>query len=307
MGALRSFFDPSLVESAGAAFIREDKVESALRRLMPKAHISKGSFTFRGRSELRDLAWNHMDQNHRPFIHRTYDDAARFYIGHKASFALTRRGPFVIPVFDGYYKENGFYQVMTLFGLVVVICVIECNGNEPDTRMDIGWMIASHPWLRFLHGPLNRRLLQLNDVQNKEDVEIRERRVALRAAGYRFTTDDPDFITANVRGNNVVFPVLAGTQTIPIGNILSADPVRIEVGDRAFVIRRREGVLDVWPGICLHEGAELCAKHVGAGTIKCPWHGLEFGARRLEAGGGDVVLCGARLRLEGAELLVSPA
>src|SRR5262249_52041416 len=154
-------------------------------------HITKGHFSYPARAELRDLVWNHMDQNHRPFIHRTYGDATRVHIGERSAFSLTRFGnwPVVLPVFDGQHKENGFYQILCLFGTIVVINIIECNATEQGNRMDIDWAIASHRWLRFLHGPLDRRLRRLNDVQNREDEVIRDRRVELRAAGYRFLTD----------------------------------------------------------------------------------------------------------------------
>ncbi len=215
---MHSFFDPNLLETWGGTFIREDKVDSSLKRLIPNCHITKGHFSYPSRSLKRDLAWNHMDQNHRPFIHRTYGDAMRVHIGEWSSFSLTRFGrwPVVLPVFDGYFRENGFYQVLCLFGLIVVVNVIECNGEGDDTRMDIDWAIASHRLLRFLHGPLNRRLIRLNDVQNREDDEIRDRRIALRAAGYNFATDQPDFVNSNTVGNNVIYPAVAASQAIPV-------------------------------------------------------------------------------------------
>ena len=107
---MRSFFDPTLIERRGVAFISENEIDRALGRLMPKARITKGRYTWPARAEQRDLVWNHMDQNHRPYIHRTYDDAMRLHIGAESAFSLTRFGhwPVVVPVFDGYHKDNGF-------------------------------------------------------------------------------------------------------------------------------------------------------------------------------------------------------
>jgi hypothetical protein len=45
MQSQRSFFDPALIEKWGAAFIREDKIDGALARLIPKVSITKGSFS----------------------------------------------------------------------------------------------------------------------------------------------------------------------------------------------------------------------------------------------------------------------
>jgi len=306
---VRSFFDPTLVEKWGAAFIREDKIEESLARLIPKVYVTKGRFSYPSRSEQRDLVWNHMDQNHRPLIHRTYGDAMRVFVGQQAAFSLTRFGnwPLVIPVFDGYHKENGFYQVMCLFGLIVVICIIECNADERGTRMDIDWAIASHRWLRFLHPALNRRLMRLNGMQNREDDEIRDRRIELRAAGYRFATDAPDFVNCNVMANNVVYPPLATSQSISLADFPEGALQRVEVADRTFLLRRQAGAVEIWPGVCPHEGAPLNAVDLRGSMLKCPWHGLEFGPRRLLSGGASATVCGARLELSGTKLSIGPA
>src|SRR5262245_20747179 len=100
------FFDPDLAEGVDDGFILERTLDDALRRLIPRAYISTDGFNCPSQAELRDLAWNHMDQNHRPLIHRTYGDATRIHIGRHSSFSLTRFGrwPVLIPVFDGYFK-----------------------------------------------------------------------------------------------------------------------------------------------------------------------------------------------------------
>ena len=307
----RSFFDSALLEKFGAAFISEDKVDEALRRLIPKAHITKGSFSCPGWAEQRDLLWNHMDQTHRPHIHRTYGEAMRLYIGERAAVSLTRFGswPIVIPVFDGHYKDNGFYQVLCLFGLIVVVNVIESNATPDGTRMDISWAIASHRLLRFVHPWLDRRLRRLNVVQNAEDDPIRHRRVELRGAGYRFATDAtdaPDFVSANAIANNVIFPSLTERAVVPLADIPAGQVHRIEVGRRAYLLQRRDDGIDVWPGICPHEGAALGPGDVDGRAARCPWHGLEFAPRRLRPGAGSIILCGARLSLSEQGLDVSP-
>lgn len=308
MPSNRSFFDPTLIEKWGAAFVREDKVDEALSRLIPNVRISKGSFSCPGYAEPRDLVWNHMDQNHRPLIHRTYGEAMRVYIGERGALSLTRFGnwPAVIPVFDGHFKENGFYQVLCLFGLIVVINVIECHTTTDGTRMEIGWAIASHRFLRFLHPLIDRRLRRLNVVQNLEDEAIRKRRTALRTAGYRFATDEPDFVNSNAMAHNVVFPPLAAPHSISVANLPEGRAQRIEFGDRAYVVRRAKETIEVWPGVCPHEGAALASEDLQGATVKCPWHGLEFGARRLKPGGQPVTLCGARLELSDGWLKAGP-
>lgn len=308
MQSTRSFFDPALLEKWGAAFIREDKVDESLHRLIPKAHISKGHFSCPGWAEQRDLLWNHMDQTHRPHIHRTYGEAMRLYIGERAALSLTRFGnwPIVIPVFDGHFKDNGFYQVLCLFGLIVVVNVIESNVTPEGTRMDISWAIASHRLLRFIHPYLHRRLHRLNVVQNAEDDPIRHRRVELRAAGYRFATDEPDFVSSNVIANNVAYPPLSAGRLVSLWDIPAQQTHRIEIGERAFLLRRTEEGVEVWPGVCPHEGAALNVSDVSGRAVRCPWHGLEFGARRLRPGGPSITVCGARLTLRDQGVDITP-
>jgi nitrite reductase/ring-hydroxylating ferredoxin subunit len=298
MQSQRSFFDPLLIEAQGAAFIRENDIDGALKRLIPKCFISKGSFSYPARAEQRDLSWNHMDQNHRPFIHKTYGEASRIFIGTTAAFSLTRVGrwPVTVPVFDGHFKENGFYQILILFGLVTIVNVIECNRDENGTRMDVSWTIASHRWLRLLHPMLHRRFVRLNVVQNREDDPIRDRRVALRGAGYQFKTNDPDFMNANAIGNNVIFPEISRPESILVKDLPEKQAVRVAVAQRAYLLSRDQDGVDVWPGVCPHEGAELDTKDLRSKLVTCPWHGLKFGGRRL-TNGRSVEICGALIEM----------
>jgi nitrite reductase/ring-hydroxylating ferredoxin subunit len=304
-----AFFDSALAQTMGSSgFIQEDKIDEALRQLIRRPHISKGQFNYPSQAELRDLTWNHMDQNHRPFIHRTYGDASRVHIGTHSGFSLTRFGrwPILIPVFDGYFKPNGFYQILVLFGLLVVVNIIECNPDGNRTRMNIRWTIASHRWLRFLHPLLHRRLIRLNDVQNREDDPIRHRRVALRAMGYRFKTDDPDFVNSNVIDNNTIYPAVAAAECIALTSLPQGQAIDVSIANRAFILRRDGPAVDVWPGVCPHEGAELKSEHLRGRTVTCPWHGLEYGPRHL-AKGQSIAICGARLEHVGGTIQVSMA
>lgn len=306
---MHSFFDPTLIERSGVAFIREDQIDKALGRLIPKVHITKGRYTHPAHAELRDLAWNHMDQNHRPFIHRTYNDAMRVHIGEEAAFSLTRFGkwPVVVPVFDGYYKDNGFYQVVCLFGLVVIVNFIAAHSAGERTYMEIDWAIASHRLLRFLHPALGRKLRRLNEVQNLEDEIVRDRRVALRANGYRFLTDNPNFVNSNAIGNNVVFPSVRIPQVVSLAGLQDGEIRRLEVDRRAYLVRRASDAVQIWPAVCPHEGAAIGPEHVRGNGIKCPWHGLEFGTRLLRPGAPGVTICGARVELKDVALHVSAA
>jgi hypothetical protein len=249
-----------------------------------------------------------MDQNHRPYVHRTYGDAMRLHIGVESAFSLTRFGnwPLVVPVFDGYHKDNSFYQVLCLFGLFVIVIFIEACADGERRYMQIDWAIASHRLLRFLHPLLDRRLRRLNDVQNDEDEMIRNRRIALRADGYRFLTDEPDFVNANAMGNNVVYPPVTEPQTVSLAGLGVGEVRRIEAARRAFLVRRAGEGIQLWPGVCPHEGACIEPGQVRGNVVRCSWHGLEFGMRPLLPGDAATI-CDARVEYRGDALFIGPA
>ena len=60
-------------------------------------------------------------------------------------------------------------------------------------------------------------------------------------------------------------------------------------------MRRTNDALEAWPGVCPHEGAVLSGKDLHGSTVKCSWHGLEYGPRHLKAGDPAITMCGARL------------
>jgi nitrite reductase/ring-hydroxylating ferredoxin subunit len=213
----------------------------------------------------------------------------------------------VVPVFDGYYKDNGFYQVVCLFGLIVIVNFIEAHSDGQQTYMEIDWAIASHRLLRFLHPALDRKLRRLNEVQNVEDEIVRDRRVALRADGYRFLTDNPNFVNSNAVGNNVVFPSVRMPQVVPLADLQDGEIRRVDVDRRAYLVRRAGETVQVWPAVCPHEGAAIGPEHVRGNRIKCPWHGLEFAMRPLRPGASGVTICGASVELKDVALHIGAA
>ena len=101
-----------------------------------------------------------------------------------------------------------------------------------------------------------------------------------------------------------------------VGDLLSVrgavtEPVTDVSAGQVFAVAKlgcRTGdTLEVWPGICPHEGAPIEVGQLKGATVKCAWHGLEFGPRRMDPGSGRVVMCGAALELTGDQLNVGPA
>jgi hypothetical protein len=143
-------------------------------------------------------------------------------------------------------------------------------------------------------------------VQNAEDEVMRDRRIALRAAGYRFLTDEPDFVNANAVGSNVVYPPVEASRVVSVADLQEGEIRRIEIERRGYLVRRSGETVHVWPGVCPHEGAVLEPGHVRANVVRCPWHGLEFGMRPLKPCSSALRLCGADLELRSDGLHISP-
>lgn len=306
--AMVAFFDPSLIDLGGNGFFREDKLVESLKMLIPNAHLSTGKYTLHSTAGIPDLAWNNMDQEHRPHIHRTYAHAMRIFVSPRGTFSLTRFGrwPSCIPVFDGQHKPNGFYQVIMLFSLFVVVIVSDYVEEGGGTRLNFQWTIASHRSLKFLHPFLHRRLVKLNEVQNAEDDVVRMRRVELRKAGYRFGTDVPDFYNSNVVAHNTIFPPISAPASILLSDLPNGKPYRVELADRGYIMQRENDGVKIWPGICLHEGAQLDTSNLRNDRVVCPWHGLSYGPQRLNTTNPEITMCGAQMRLMIDRIVLQP-
>ena len=104
----------------------------------------------------------------------------------------------------------------------------------------------------------------------------------------------------------LIFPPVTASASIDTQDLPEGRPVRINAGNRAFVLRRTGDSVEVWPGVCPHEGAELAAGDLRDKSITCPWHGLKFPARLLSPADPGATVCGARLELGAGRITVAP-
>jgi hypothetical protein len=224
-----------------------------------------------------------MDQDHRPWIHRTYTESVRLVTGQEFQMGITKLRIFGIPLFilvtDMRVAPNAYYQGFTLFNFIYVHTTTVC---KPGLHRG-DWYIVSHPIFKPLHYLLDRRFKKMNEVQNGEDDPVRNRRGALRGRGFGFVHEDPDFITANLKTNNVVFPKIRGELRYSLKDIPVGVPTEKSQDAIDLLIRKDSGdEFTVWPGVCPHEGGPLKAgKSCGAREIQCPWHGLRFAGLKL--------------------------
>lgn len=269
--------------------------------------VTQSRFEFRTPTELKDMSWNHMDQLHRNHIHHTYQESMRLVRGSSFALSLTRVGIFKLLtlVVDIQLRPGLFYQSYTLFNIFYVHLVIEVHEEEKERWVTIDHHIVSHRLFKFFHNGLHRRLLRLNEIQNKQDTPLREQRVMLRSKGYHFKTDEPDFLNCNTVTSNVIAPRLEGVHSVSLKEISPAKLEKFSAGSVNLLVRKNgDQNFTVWTAICPHEGGPLELGKVCNGTIICPWHGLRQSGAELNSGKPQALLENLQLTLEGDELTV---
>ncbi|MDT7041653.1 Rieske 2Fe-2S domain-containing protein [Candidatus Nitronereus thalassa] len=288
-----------------------DALRAQLESIDTKMSVTHGSYAVQSAASVPDLDWNHMDPHHRQFVHGTYGRSLRLCTGKDFQVSITKYGiwPIFLVVSDVRLRPGLFYQCFSLFGLVTVISVIRSVEQQSGTRQQIDWYILSKRLLKFVHPWLSKRIERLNRIQNEEDKPIRERRCQLRDQGYRFVSDQPDFLVASSLANNVIPPRLEGEHAVAIDAASPATLKSFRVGNLEFLyLSDAAGGLKLWPAVCSHEGGPLEKSLIPAtsGRLKCPWHGMEFKGVHLTREQPTGFCGGTRLRLEGSHLLISP-
>lgn len=262
-------------------YIKPETLENKYLHFAPHLAVTKGSFTIDVPNFLTDMEWNHMDQFHRRYIHRTYEESLRIAVGKNFAISLTRwkRIPLFITVSDIRIKPGLYYQVMTIAGLIVAHLIISMEEHNEIVNLKIEWFITSHKWLKFLHKPLSKKFYKLNTRLQQEDHQIRVQRYQLRKKGYRFASDPVDYVSSNTLTCNTIYPSM-DILTINLEN-LSEQLTTITCEMHQFLIKKTAQAYLIWPAVCPHEGGDLTKGKECGSQIQCPWHGLRFSAAQL--------------------------
>ncbi len=267
-----------MTNSSPLKYKTPDELVKDLLSFGKNIRVTRGAFNYSCEGKVQDMDWNHMDQLHRPYIHKTYLKNVRIALGHNFALSLMRWGrwPFFITVSDIYIKEGLFYQNLTLCGLIFIHNIMHWTQQGELAHLNMQWIISSHWLLKPLHRTLDRKFTRLNIRLQKEDAFIRNQRNALRKTGYAFTSDPVNYYTSNMLHNHTIYPRLEDNAAIFIENIKEQCSVH-HFGALSFITKLQDNHILLWPGICPHEGAELIT-----GTLRddckitCPWHGLNF-------------------------------
>ncbi len=289
-----------------------ESIEHEILRLTDGMAVTRGHHESVVPGQVNDIEWNAFDLWHRVFVHNTYLESMNVMRGKHFAVQLTRLGrlPIYTMVANAKIAPGLIYQCMEVLGVLYVHQIVRLEQEEARVRIVIDWFTASHGFFRFAHGFFNRRLLKLQRQQDAEDLQIRARRWELRRRGYRFTTDDPDFINSNTLTDNVVLPSLADPVRKRLSEIPAGRVERIAAGPVELLVEKAPGGVKVWPGVCPHEGATLEGCHRRDNVLHCPWHGRRFKAATLAADGqgeSTWTFLGLSVRLEGEDLVISDA
>lgn len=274
---------------------RKDVAKNSIKYLTPGNlaqqinHFTRGMAVTKGAFEmlveqctLADIEWNHMDQQHRPSVHNTYEKGIRIATGPDFAVSLTqwKNWPFFITVTDVYVDKGLFYQSLTIGGLIFLHSIISMEETGNNVKLKDEWYIASHKLFKPLHGFLNKKLYKLNKRLQDEDAQIRQGRFALRQKGYKFHSDPVDYCSSNVMGTNTIYPPLPNNAAFSVHDCGSTLTKKL-VGELEFLIKKQEETYLIWPAICPHEGGPLEHGHVCDAQIVCPWHSLRFSAAQI--------------------------
>lgn len=299
------------------SFIPFEHLPAAFKRLGKHDAVTTTTIEEECGCSPADLAWNHMDQLHRKYIHNTYTEAVRFAITPAIAVSLTKVKfagiPFFILVSDIKLKDYVFYQCFTLMGLIYFHMqseILPVTGGR--SKYKLTWHIVSHRFLKFLHQPLSRAYINLTKKQNREDEQIHVQRTAARKSGFRFRYDDRsfDFITSNTLTSNTCFPSLKTPQRISLAGLQDSRLEKIGTDAIQFLILKNPGSEEsytLWTETCAHEGGSLSKGKLCNGQLECPWHGLKFSGVTVSAGKKSARIENCQIKLEGKELVIEAA
>lgn len=264
-------------------YLSPDNLYEQIRHFTKGMSVTKGSFELLvDRCTVDDFEWNHMDQLHRPTVHKTYDKGIRIAYGADFAISLTQWGkwPIFITVSDAYVAKGLFYQSLTLGGVIFLHCIISLEQIGDSVKLKDEWFIASHKLFRFLHKPLSKKLYKLNKRLQEEDAQIRNGRFELRKQGYQFRSDPANYYTSNLLLTNTIYPKLADDAFVLLSTFTET-VTEVRIGGLNFLLQKSGDHYLLWPAVCPHEGGPLGQGKFCGTQVACPWHSLRFSAVEL--------------------------
>lgn len=294
------------VNQGSIKYLAPDNLHQQIHHFTKGMAVTKGSFELLvEQCTLADIEWNHMDQQHRPSIHNTYEKGIRIALGPDFAVSLTqwKNWPLFITVTDVYVDKGLFYQSLTIGGFIFLHSIISMEEAGDNIKLKDEWYIASHKLFKPLHSLLNKKLYKLNKRLQDEDAQIRQGRFVLRQLGYKFHSDPVDYHSSNIMGTNTIYPPLPEAATFSVQDC-GPTLVKKSVGALEFLLKKQDQTYFVWPAICPHEGGPLEHGTQCDSQIVCPWHSLRFSAAQLSASSPRAQKYGFEYYLDGQTIQV---
>jgi hypothetical protein len=286
-------------------YLSADSLIEKMKSLSPHMTYTHDRYEIESHCSVLDLEWNQMDQEHRPWIHKTYLKSLRVWSSENSQLSISQLKllgiPLTVAVTDVRVQPGLYYQSFSLFNLFYVHAITHCTSEK-----QIGeWYIFSHKWLLPIQRALSRHMMKMNNRQNPEDVPVRKRRTELRKLGYSFDYDaDPNFLSCNKMTNNTIYPKMTSPLKIDVSQIQPQVRTHVKQSGIELVLEKNlDGTLKVWHGVCPHEGAPMIEGKLCGDHLECQWHGLKFLPQILKVDASPVALHNYRLSLDSRQNL----
>lgn len=227
-----------------------------------------------------DVEWNYNDVPHLHEVHElaeavqgaVEDDYAAAILIQKIGFLS-----FPLTLFNcAISRSENFY--FSSFGPYVLLIRTKWSTEDQTSTVVTTYFLGSIKVLRLSHKLIHRLLAKnYRNLMNK-DLAMRDRRGYLRSKKYSFAGDlkGNGFLESLNLFRNSVIPPLDQTAVFWQSNInaIALGTTFIGTDDNfGFRLERIDGLLEVFPRICMHAGASLDYAKLKDGCVLCPWHG----------------------------------
>ena len=233
-----------------------------------------------------DASWNYKDIIHLKYVHHLVDAYPSLVTQEVLATIYHQRvlGVRLPLTLVNYIPEANRQTYHTSFLFFVIIVETHFEELAPlRTRVVTEYALGANPFLLALFFPLFRWSIKHNyDDLMKGDIAMRERRGQLRRWGYDFFRDGDErgFWECSTLDRMNVLPPSGRRPVEPARIALSTIPrdAMLQIGESdhyGLQLTLRDGRVEVFARLCLHEGACLDVDaRPASGAIECPWHGL---------------------------------
>lgn len=247
--------------------------------------FSEFTLTHEGDYAVADADWNYKDVPHLHFVHELVEatialveDDKIVTVNMQKVFGITL--PLTVCNYQAENERQVYFTTWLFFALIVETGYERLAENR--TRVHTTYAIGAPALLRwcvpFIRWTIKRNYKNLMST----DIPMRERRGRLRSWGYSFKRTGEQYSfeqTMDIHRCNVMNAATSFSAVrLDLSEVLPGDG-QYYVGRSDHLglqLRRSANRVEVFPRMCVHEGAELDGSGYCEGKIRCPWHGRAY-------------------------------